>query len=77
MITLVEDDVHVVETRAQLVAAMLAAARPTHGEARLSPFTILLGTAKYSFPGGLHTVRAEYIAKNAGRYPVGAFKVAA
>ena len=52
----------VVETPAQLSAALLAAAEDTYEAARDNPFQIRFGTAKYTFREGLHRFRAAHIA---------------
>ena len=65
-----------VEGRAELAAAVLAAAQPTFEAARRNPVTIrLLGTsARYMFKEGIQEGRAEQILKNLSRTPKGAFK---
>ena len=65
-----------VEGRAELAAAVLAAAQPTFETARRNPVTIrLLGTsARYMFKEGIQEDRAERILKNLSRTPKGAFK---
>lgn len=65
-----------VEGRAELAAAVLAAAQPTFEAARRNPVTIrLLNTScVYLFKEGIQEGRAERILKNLSRTPKGAFK---
>ena len=66
---------HTVTNRAELVAAVRAAAQTTHAEARKTPVRITCGTTEYHFPNGLHTSRAEQIVRNILRTTKKAFDV--
>ena len=66
---------HTVTNRAELVAAVRAAAQTTHAEARKNPVHITCGTTAYRFPNGLHTSRAEQIVRNILRTTKKAFEV--
>lgn len=76
MITCDDDNVSVVESRAQLIAAIQAGACNTFAEARKAPFTVQLGSTRYSFIEGLTQQRADYICANARHTHPLAFKVA-
>lgn len=56
-----------VANRAELIAAVNAAAQPTYAEARLNPVRITWGRCRYSFPGGLQADRAERLLRNIRR----------
>jgi hypothetical protein len=62
--------------RAELCAAVRAAAQPTFELARANPVSIkLLGTsASYLFKEGLHETRAVRLEREINRTPKGAFK---
>ena len=62
--------------RAELIAAVMAAAERTHTAARRNPVTIsLLGTScKYLFPEGLHESRAGELCKAIRKMPARAFQ---
>jgi hypothetical protein len=62
--------------RAELCAAVRAAAQPTFELARANPVSIkLLGTsARYLFKEGLHETRAVRLEREINRTPKGAFK---
>ena len=68
-------DEYVVETRAQLAQAVLAAAQPTFEEARKNPAQIICGTTKYTFKEGIHESRAKKIAANIRRTSAAAWSV--
>ena len=65
-----------VTSRAELMAAVRAAAMPSYSEARRNPVTIeLLGTScRYLFPEGIQESRAEAICKRITKTPAGAFR---
>ena len=67
---------YTVTNRAELLAAVQAAAMPTHREARLNPARIeLLGTScRYLFPEGLTDSRAAALCKEIRKTPVEAFQ---
>lgn len=75
MITLHDGEVFVVESRAQLIAAVQAGARATFAMAREAPFMIRLGKTMYSFPSGVCQQRADQIAVSIKRYSPAVFKV--
>lgn len=77
MITMHDGEVFVVESRAQLIAAVQAGARATFAMAREAPFAIRLGKTMYSFPVGVCQGRADQITANIKRHSPAAFKVAA
>lgn len=62
--------------RAELAAAVLAAAQPSFELARANPVTIkLLNTScAYLFKEGIQQSRAERVVKNIARSPRGAFQ---
>jgi hypothetical protein len=57
-------EANVVTSKAQMVAALRAAAHPTFEQARKDPVTIRWGTTLFKFKEGIHTTRAEEIIKN-------------
>ena len=57
----------VVESSAQLAAAVAAAAQPTFELAKASPFRITWGTTVYTFKQGVHEARARSIVRNIKR----------
>jgi hypothetical protein len=65
-----------VEGKDALIAAVRAAAQPTHEAARQCPVSIrLLGTrCKYLFPDGSVEGRAEQIARRIRKIPARAFQ---
>lgn len=75
MITLVEDEIFVVESRAQLIAAIQAGSRSSFEAALHAPFSVELGRTRYSFPRGCTQQRADKIRANANRVHPAAFKV--
>lgn len=54
----------VVTSKAQMVAALRAAAHPTFEQARKDPVTIRWDTTLFKFKEGIHAARAEEIIKN-------------
>jgi hypothetical protein len=72
MNTLIEYEV---KGKHALIAAVRAAAQPTHAAARQCPVSIrLLGTScKYFFPDGIVEGRAEQIVRRIHKTPAGAF----
>ena len=65
-----------VEGKAELIAAVRAAAQPNRAAARQCPVTIrLLGTScKYLFPEGIVESRADQIARRISKTSAGAFR---
>lgn len=55
---------HVVNTRAELIAAVRASAQPTYELAKRNPVLIQFGRATYTFKEGIHEQRAIQIEKN-------------
>lgn len=66
---------HVVSNKAELVAAVRAAAQTTFQAAHANPVRITLGSAVYRFPHGIHETRAEQIVRNIMRTSAKAFNV--
>lgn len=62
--------------RAELAAAVKAAAQPSYEKARLNPVIItLLGTScRYFFPNGITEGKAERLVTKIARTPSGAFR---
>lgn len=52
---------YTVHNKAELAAAVAAAAQPSYAEARTNPVKIHLGTTKYTFKEGIHEQRAAHI----------------
>ena len=65
-----------VTNKQELMAAIRAAAMPSHWEARANPVKIeLLGTScRYLFPDGIQESRAEAICRRINKTPAGAFR---
>ena len=57
----------VVETKAQLIAALKAAAQPTFEVAKKHPFTVRWGSTRYTFKEGVSQLRAAEIVTNIER----------
>ena len=55
---------YTVSTKAQLIAAIKAAAQPTFGTARSNPVHIQLGTTHYHFREGLQQQHADHVIRN-------------
>lgn len=68
-------DQHIVNTRGELGAAIKAAAQPTFADARANPFTVVCGTAKYTFKEGVTERRADTLLRNISKVPKRHFEV--
>lgn len=53
-----------VANRAELIAAVNAAAQPTYAEARLNPVRITWGRCTYRFAAGIHVTRAKQLVRD-------------
>lgn len=60
---------YIVETKAQLVAALKAAAQPTFEVAKKHPFTVRWGSTRYTFKEGVSEIRLKQILANVARKP--------
>ena len=69
-------DQMIVRSKPELVAAIKAGAQPTFELAKANPFTVRLGTVKYTFKDGLHERRAREIVREIHRTPAKAFSIA-
>jgi len=65
---LIEPDA-IVNTKAEFIAAIKAAAHDTYEKARKHPVTIQYKTTQMTFTEGIHTTRAEKIALQLRRDP--------
>ena len=68
-------DEHIVSSKAQLVAAIKAAAQPTYEKAKANPLGIICGSARYTFKEGIHESRARRIIASINRLSPVAFNV--
>lgn len=68
-------DEYVVETKAQLAAAVAAAAQPSFEEAKKNPVRIDFGSTRYTFNEGIHESRAKQIVANIRRTSAAAWSV--
>jgi hypothetical protein len=68
-------DTMTVENKLGLIAAIRAGSRDTFEQARLNPFEVQLGKARYTFKEGLHERRAKAIIKAIHCTPANAFKL--
>lgn len=68
-------DRHIVNTRDELGAAIRASACETFAEARVTPFEVTCGTAKYTFKEGVTERRADTLLRRISKVPKRHFEV--